>query len=148
MTKPCLLVAIVAVMLCLLMGQPLMAQKARPEPTKPSWIAMMDDPNVNYHEAVKAFDTYWKNREKPTEEEERFGSVQDKEKEEKIKQKEKKLNDNDPAKLYAFEYKKFLWWKREMEPFVQTDGHIKSMDQRINEWKEQKQQKKGAGNKN
>ena len=27
----------------------------------PEWIQMMDNPNVNYYEAVKAYNEYWKN---------------------------------------------------------------------------------------
>ena len=33
----------------------------------PYWIDMMNDSNVNYYDAVTAFDTYWENRVKPTE---------------------------------------------------------------------------------
>ena len=33
----------------------------------PYWIAMMNDSTVNYYDAVNAFDIYWKNRVKPTE---------------------------------------------------------------------------------
>lgn len=108
----------------------------------PSWITMMDDPNVNYFKAVEAFEAYWKNREKPAEENEIFESAVDKRKEEELKAKSRRISDNDPAKLYAFEYKKFLWWMKQTEPFVQPDGRIKSMDERIAEWKVQKQQKK------
>lgn len=118
------------------------ARAQKKQPPLPAWVTMMDDPNVNYFEAVKAFEAYWKGKEKPIEEEERFGSVEDKQKEEKLKTKERKLSDSDPAKLYAFEYKKFLWWMKQTEPFVQPDGRIKTMDERVSEWKAQKQQKK------
>ena len=33
----------------------------------PYWIEMMNDSTVNYYDAVNAFDIYWKNRVKPTE---------------------------------------------------------------------------------
>ncbi|MBK8472461.1 MAG: hypothetical protein IPL33_09995 [Sphingobacteriales bacterium] len=33
--------------------------------SQPIWIEMMDDPNVNYYEAVEAFNTYWKGRKIP-----------------------------------------------------------------------------------
>ena len=109
---------------------------------QPAWIAMMDDPNVNYYEAVKQFDQYWKNRVKPVVENDMFESAEDEHKKEEVKRKKERLSDTDPAKLYAFEYKKFLWWMRQTEPFVQPDGRIKSMDERVKEWKTQEQQRK------
>lgn len=126
-------------LLCMLLNYSATAQsKSKP----PLWVTMMDDPNVNYFEAVKNFNAYWKSREKPVEEKELFGSVGDKEKEESIKQKKGKLKAEDPAQKYAFEYKRFLWWMREVEPFVQSDGRIKGMNERINEWRTQQQQRK------
>ena len=126
-------------LLCMLLNYSATAQtKSKP----PLWVTMMDDPNVNYFEAVKNFNDYWKTREKPVEEKELFGSVGDKEKEESIKQKKGRLKAEDPAQKYAFEYKRFLWWMREVEPFVQSDGRIKGMNERINEWRTQQQQRK------
>ncbi len=132
----------VLLILGLVLGHVLMAQQPGAKSTKPSWITMMDDPNVNYFEAVKSFEQYWKDKERPVVENEMFESAENKEKEEAIRQKKAKLKPDDPAVLYAFEYKRFLWWMREMEPFVQPDGRIKGMDERINEWKTQQQQKK------
>ena len=132
-------------LLCMLLTHSANAQsKTKP----PSWVTMMDDPNVNYFEAVKNFNDYWKNREKPVEEGDLFGSVGDREKEEAISRKKRRLTTEDPAKKYAFEYKRFLWWMREMEPFVQEDGRIKSMNERISEWRVQQQQRKNQGQKN
>ncbi len=126
-------------LLCMLLNYSATAQsKSKP----PLWVTMMDDPNVNYFEAVKNFNNYWKNREKPVEEGELFESVGDKEKEESIKRKKGRLKAEDPAQKYAFAYKRFLWWMREMEPFVQPDGRIKGMNERINEWRTQQQQRK------
>lgn len=126
-------------LLCMLLNYSATAQsKVKP----PLWVTMMDDPNVNYFEAVKTFNDYWKTREKPVEEGELFESVGDKEKEQSLKQKKGRLGTEDPAKKYAFEYKRFLWWMREVEPFVQSDGKIKGMNERINEWRTQQQQRK------
>ncbi len=126
-------------LLCMLLNYSATAQsKSKP----PLWVTMMDDPNTNYFDAVKNFNDYWKTREKPVEEGELFESVGNREKEESIKRKKGRLRADDPTQLYAFEYKKFLWWMREMEPFVQPDGRIKGMDERINEWRTQQQQKK------
>ncbi|OQP66316.1 hypothetical protein A3860_12495 [Niastella vici] len=132
---------LVIVIPILLLSHVSMAQNKTGSVT-PSWITMMDDPNVNYFKAVEAFESYWKNREKPEEENEIFESAVDKRKEEELKAKSRRISATDPAKLYAFEYRKFLWWMKQTEPFVQPDGRIKSMDERIAEWKIQKQQKK------
>ncbi|MES2005769.1 MAG: hypothetical protein V4450_14720 [Bacteroidota bacterium] len=114
----------------------------------PSWIAMMDDPNVNYHDAVKAFEKYWKHRIKPVEEDELDESTE-KTREQKREEKERKnLKPNDPAIKYAFEYKKFMHWKYEMADHVQEDGHIKGMDDRIKEWETQKRAKHDQEQKN
>lgn len=80
----------------------------------PQWIKMMEDPNVNYHEAVKNFDNYWKDKEKPVEEKEIF------------KTKKAIIKDYKSKRTlqYAFEYKKFQYWKRKMLPFVKNDGHL------------------------
>ncbi len=134
-----ILQSIAWLLLCMLLNYSATAQnKTKP----PLWVTMMDDPNVNYFVAVKNFNVFCKTREKPVEEKELFGSVGDREKEETIKQKKGKLKAEDPAKKYAFEYKRFLWWMREVEPFVQSDGHIKGMNERINEWRTQQQQRK------
>ncbi len=129
-------------------------------PVVPSWVTMMDDPNVNYYDAVKAFNDYWKNKIKPVEEDELDESPSDKdprytrrqlramerekEREEKLR---RKLTPNDPAIKYAFEYKRFLHWQLEMEPHVKDDGHIKTMDERIGEWEKHKAARKAQEHK-
>ncbi len=127
---------------CLCFTQVSVAQKSK-APDTPSWITMMDDPHTNYFEAVKAFNAYWKHREKPIEEDEIFETGGDKQKEEKLRERRHgKLKPNDPAIKYAFEYKRFLRWQLETEPFVQPDGHIKDMNERIEDWKNQQKLKK------
>lgn len=130
-------------------------------PKVPSWVSMMDDPNVNYYEAVKAFNSYWKNKIKPAEEDEMDESpasaneiltkrqarqrAREKEREERRRL---KLTTEDATIKYAFEYKRFLHWQLEMEPFVQPDGHIKNMDDRVKEWESQKDLKHKQEQKN
>ena len=48
----------------------------------PYWIAMMNDPNTNYYEAVEAFEKYWEHREKPTEDSGEAKDIFEKEKSE------------------------------------------------------------------
>jgi hypothetical protein len=69
------------------------------------WVEMMDDPDVNYFEAVKIFNE-WKLKE---EEEAEEGQTEQ----------EKEENEKHPV-----EQKKFKLWMDEMYPFVQADGSI------------------------
>src|SRR5689334_18650941 len=70
--KQILCTLIVCLIACAARSQAVPVTNASPKnpPAVPSWISMMDDPNVNYHEAVKAFNAYWKNKIKPVEEDE------------------------------------------------------------------------------
>jgi hypothetical protein len=90
---------------------------------EPDWIKMMNDRNVNYFEAVKAFDSYWANREKPAETDAVFKDGKEKE----------------PVEIenikFAFEYRKFLAWKYQVLPFVEPDGRIRSAAQRKSDFK-------------
>lgn len=98
----------------------------------PHWIQMMDDPNVNYFEAVKAFDEFWKDREEPEEEE------HDNKKEKFIfkriftSEKKKKAE----SYQYVIQFKKFKQWKRDAQPYVQSDGSILSKAEQMRIWEE------------
>lgn len=113
------------------------AVTARQAASNTSWIQMMDDPNVNYFEAIKVFEAYWQGKTKPISEHEKFSAA------------EKGLalgNTNynaphdaeDPAIKYSFEYKKFLHWKEDIAPYVQPNGHILTAEERIAIWEQQK----------
>ena len=85
---------------------------------------MMDSPNVNYYAAVRAFDLYWENREKPTEPD---GEGQD-------IFTPNKGNETHPME-YIYEYKRFLDWKQRNKNLVKPDGTIMSGDEIIEQWK-------------
>jgi hypothetical protein len=110
----------------------------------PYWIAMMDDPDVNYFEAVKAYDTYWKYHKKPKEEDEIIGrKIESDEKKRHSDSWIRRLFSGDKEKesqLYAFECKKFEHWKMKSEPYVQQDGRILSPGERLNLWEQRHQQ--------
>jgi len=112
MTKKTLLFISAALFFTFLFGNA-NAQKSETKDysAHPYWIAMMKDTNTNYFEAVKAFNTYWKGREKPQGENEKF---------------ERGGNDNVKSKNipYSFEYKKFQHWQMQVKPYVQNDGSI------------------------
>ncbi len=88
--------------------------------SSPYWIEMMKDTNTNYFETVTAFNTYWKGRQKPEDENEKFANAGKKENEAK--------NKNIP---YSFEYRKFQRWQMQMKPYVQNDGKILYPYQRL-----------------
>jgi hypothetical protein len=104
---------------------------------QPQWVKMMDDPNVNFHEAKRTFEAFWSNKEKPTEEKEIFGNFE-KKKEARVATKE------GDAEKYTFEYKKFLNWQREVAPYVQANGRILNTEERIQLWQQEKKNRDDA----
>jgi hypothetical protein len=113
-----------------------------------AWIQMMENLDINYHKAVENFEAYWKNKRKPKEESEVFEEADEPKKDKK----EQKYTDaNEPAVKYFFEYKKFKQWQQDVAPYLQPDGTILQMDDRIKIWKRQqeiikKQQSKESSN--
>ena len=104
----------------------------------PLWIVMMDDTLTNYFEAQKEFESFWKFRKLPIEEEEIIGHTQLKEEDRRSWISKifatKKLRKEEESERYAFEYKKFKNWERAMHPYVQDDGSILTPAQRIAIW--------------
>ncbi len=90
----------------------------------PYWIAMMDSPGVNYNAAVRAFNLYWENRDKPTEEN---GEGQD------------IFTPNATEKKhpveYVYEYKRFLDWQQRNKNLVKPDGTLMTGEEIIEQWK-------------
>lgn len=89
---------------------------------------MIDSPNVNFYAAVRAFDLYWKNRERPTEPD---GEGQD------IFSPDAKLKQK-PTE-YVYEYKRFLNWKERNKDLVKPDGTIMTGEEIIEYWKHMQQ---------
>ncbi len=106
----------------------------------PVWIKMMDDPNANYYEALKAYEVYWKHHEEPVDEEELMS--EGKEKVDKEKEEEFTPAEKEGRNRMRYQCKRFENWKHEVFPFVQPDGKILSQDDRTKIWNEQKQQMK------
>lgn len=109
----------------------------------PVWIQMMDDPNANYFETVAAFETFWKNRELPVEEDQILSMKrEDRDKIESRKEKRRRLREEkrmakeekEEAEIrhkYAFAVKKYNHWKLTVEPYVQPDGRILSKEEQL-----------------
>jgi hypothetical protein len=109
-----------------------------------AWVQMMENPNVNYLKAVDNFDAFWKNKRKPREESEVFEAAEEVKKDKK----EVKYTDpNEPAVKYFFEYKKFKQWQQDVAPYLQPDGTILQMEERIAIWKQQQEIIKKQNNK-
>jgi hypothetical protein len=107
-------------------------------PADATWVKMIDDPNVNYYEAVKTYNNYWKTHPKPADPEK---DLKDKDKATggtttHLSPEEKRLQDK-----MVYEIKRFETWMREEKPFVQPDGRILSQEERNAIWKKQQQEK-------
>lgn len=115
--------------------------QAKYDPSKyrsePLWIQMMEDPEANFFETVNAFRTFWKGYELPGEPEEMESNGGFKREvglkgpgsgEESGKKKETR---KDPGYGdYSFEVKRFKGWLRNVQAWVQEDGHILSDEER------------------
>ncbi len=118
----------------------------------PVWIKMIDDPAVNYYEALKAYSEYWKYHVKPAGEEEEMaeGEKDSKEREREVrrevrKDKKKVFTEEDRKKqnenvVMKYQVKRFEQWAREMKPFVQEDGRILSDKERMEIWNRQQEE--------
>lgn len=138
----------------------------------PSWVKMMSDPKVNYFEAVKAYEDFWKGKVKPTDEAEemesrseqdRSAKLTEKEKKELVREqlKEKKLKERENKKVLTTDDMKQLEWKREMTyqckrfeewkrsvlPYLQNDGSILSEEERMQIQKQRQEELKNAQDK-
>ena len=98
----------------------------------PYWIDMMSDPNVNYYAAVEAFEKYWENREKPTEEDGEGQDLFDKDKTD-----EEKAAAANRSIEYVYEYKQFLHWQQTNKNLLKPDGTILTADEILEQWKKQ-----------
>lgn len=112
---------------------------------KPVWIELIKQENVNYFEAMRAFELYWQNRDKPVEEEEVLGGKFAQTREKRAEKKEtgwvrRRIREREEeAEKLAFEHKRFLDWERKVHPYVQPDGRILTMEERLKIWESEKQ---------
>lgn len=144
------------------------AVKSSDYQNNPAWVQMMSDPNVNYYEAVKAYEDYWKGKPKPNNEEEememmaqRNHSTKMTEKDKKKLEKEeheheremereskRKLTEDDLKQLewkreMTYQCKRFEDWMRTVKPYVQNDGRILSEEERMKIYEQRQQELKG-----
>lgn len=108
----------------------------------PYWIEMMNDPKANYFETIKAYDEFWAKRKQPKEEDEIIGQSKTAEGKRSFLQrwfKSKEERQEEEIRKYTLDVKKFKYWKRKVEPYVQEDGSILDADARLKIWQEQTQ---------
>lgn len=118
----------------------------------PKWVAMMEDPNVNFYEAVKEYDSFWATREKPKKEAEIFDALNGKGREtgktleeleaERLAKLGPKLEGKELEELEYLKYqsKRFDKWMLEVKPWVQADGHILTYEERQAIWNKQQEE--------
>ena len=137
------------VLIALLFVSILQAQEKKEKPrtddtTNPNWISMMQDPQVNYYEAVKAFDAYWEGKIEPEEEDELIteGKITSAEADSlrnaRASWTQVQRNEYENIK---YQFKRFKDWKRTAFPFVQSDGRILSEQERLEIFQKQQQVK-------
>lgn len=107
--------------------------------TSPLWIAMMDDTAANYYQVISAFEIYFKYHKMPEEPEEiahksmEEGIIIDKP---NVVLTDKELAEREVEQELALNIKRYKKWKKEVFPFVQSDGRILSQDEQIKIWEQ------------
>lgn len=107
----------------------------------PYWISMMEDPTSNYYETVKAFDMYWENRERPSEESEIF-ALSELEKASFTHEIKESSFSTLSQRDIALAYKKFNYWQIKVSSNINSDGHILTPEERIQRWNLQQEDRK------
>lgn len=125
----------------------------------PKWVTMMEDPNVNFYEAVKEYESFWSTREKPKKEAEIFDALNGKGREsgKSLEEMEadrlaKLVPKMEGRALEEMEYlkyqsKRFDKWVLEVKPWVQADGHILTYEERQAIWNKQQEEIRQQENK-
>ena len=101
----------------------------------PEWIRMMNDPNANYYETVKAFREFFEDRALPKEPGEMEGhddfekqvglEGESGSKSERERERERELKKQNPFEQnYAFEVRAFKGWFYNTKFWVRADGSI------------------------
>ncbi|HNB80667.1 MAG TPA: hypothetical protein PLP34_00755 [Chitinophagaceae bacterium] len=121
--------------------QPLAAQQK----ALPHWVTYIDRTDINYYTALAEFDAWWKGKARPElDREEEHMSREERQEAEQAERARKKMSTEERTydDLLLYHYKRFMNWKQEVRIFVQEDGHILSMDERLDLWKKQQDELK------
>lgn len=105
---------------------------------KPLWIQMMQDPNANFFETVKAFKLFFEEHPLPKEPGEAKGGdafekelgLNEKDQEDEKKREDKMEKQRTNQSAYVFQVRQFKSWYFNTKPWVRTDGSIITLAQR------------------
>jgi hypothetical protein len=133
--------------------EPAAAQQGQaPAMETPNWVIMMEDPKVNFFEAVKAYDAYWLTHKKPTNEAETFETqsldakaaetLRAEEDKKRVEQLGPPLSGSalEQVEYLKYQSKRFEKWVIEVKPWVQDNGHILSYEERQAIWQRQQEE--------
>lgn len=135
----------------LVLQSPLQAQSTAPMDV-PKWAIMMEDPDVNFFEALKAYEAFWLTHKKPSSEAETFETqaLDGKAAEDRRIQEERKRveelglplegRDLEIAEYLKYQSKRFEKWVIEVKPWVQDNGHILTYEERQALWLRQQEE--------
>lgn len=130
------------------------AQGPGSDSTRPDWVKMMENPNANFFKVISAYETYWRTHTKPLDEEAMMGEEEGEREENEIKREneKKRLSTMNDQQRYWYETMKYQCkryedWKRESEPWVQPDGHILTLQERMEMNRKQLEESGQNGNK-
>lgn len=106
----------------------------------PVWIDMIKKPDVNYFEAIRAYDLFWEKHPKPKEEYDILGQEKGQDENKDTRDAGERTRESRKEKemyrKYGLEVKKFEHWKRQVLPYVQSDGRILSKEEQLKLWEE------------
>lgn len=105
------------------------------------WVQMMADPSANYYHTVRAFELYFEQHSKPLDRDDVLSEEFTAEREQrnfikKLFSREREM----PIELKEA-YKRFRFWRRETEPWVQPDGSILSKEEQLKIWQQERNKK-------
>lgn len=110
------------VLILFVIVQPALAQHTDKEYKKyPLWVQMIDNPNTNYFESIKAYQLYWAHHEHAERKENKMSTEKDKSQGHIPKLSEQK--NYAPKRLanmqaMAYQCKRFEQWMRDVYPYV------------------------------
>jgi hypothetical protein len=107
---------------------------------EPHWIEMMNNPNANYYETIRAFRLYWKDRVLPREPfetegmdsfEREVGLIDENESEKEREREERRRAKQNKKRIdYSAEVRAFKGWLQDVKPWVREDGSIMTEQER------------------
>ena len=107
----------------------------------PDWVKSINDPNTNYFKAIKEYENYWKNHEKPTDEEELMNKGTETVKKHIKSLSRREIKHQRVQDYYRYQCKRFENWVRENKAYVQQNGHILNADERLKLWQQSQKER-------